>query len=112
MLGPPLLSSPFLMMLRECLCRSAGVVVELERVRCLSECSDCWWASVRARRSELRCSARSSADGGSPKMKNLMKKKMIRAMENWPSRKPCVKESLRGVSGVRLRDVSCEENLR
>lgn len=101
MLGPPRLSSPFLMMLRECLWRSAGVAVELERVRCLSECSDCWWASVRARRSELRCSARSSADGGSPKMKNLMKKKMISAIENWPSRKPCVNDSLQRVSGGR-----------
>lgn len=100
MLGPRLSSSPFLMMLRECLWRSAGVVVELERVRCLSECSDCWWARVRARRSELRCSARSSAEGGSPKMKNFMKKKMISAIENWPSRKPCVKDRLSQVSGV------------
>lgn len=94
MLGPPLLSSLFLIMLRECLWRNAGVVVEFERVRCLSECSDCWWARVRARLNELRCNARSSADGGSPKMKNLIKKKMISAIENWPSKKPCVKDSL------------------
>lgn len=33
-------------------------------------------------------------------MKNLIKKKMIKAMENWPSRKPCVKESLWMFSGV------------
>lgn len=36
-------------------------------------------------------------------MKNLMKKNIIRAMENWPSRKPCVKESLREIRGVQLR---------
>jgi hypothetical protein len=48
----------------------------------------------------LRCSERSSADGGSPKMKNLMKKKIRRAMESWPRRKPWVKERLHRVSGV------------
>jgi hypothetical protein len=55
---------------------------------------------VRARRSELRCRERSSALGGSPKMKNFMKKKIRRAMESWPRRKPWVKERLWGVSGV------------
>jgi hypothetical protein len=96
MLGPPLLSSPFRIMLLESLWRSDSDI-EFERVRsCLI---DCWWASVRARRSELRCSERSSAEGGSPKMKNFMKKKMRRAIESCPSRKPCVKERLRGVSG-------------
>jgi len=30
--------------------------------------------------------------GDSPKMKNLMKKAMSRAMESWPRRKPWVKE--------------------
>jgi hypothetical protein len=28
-------------------------------------------------------------------MKNFMKKKIRRAMESWPRRKPCVKERLR-----------------
>lgn len=85
MLGPPLLSSPFRMMLLESLCRSESDI-ELERVRnCLR---DCWWARVRARRSELRCSDRSSAEGGSPNMKNLIKKKIRRAIESCPSRKP------------------------
>jgi hypothetical protein len=91
MLGPPLLSSPFRIMLLESLCRNDSDI-EFERVRnCLR---DCWWASVRARRSELRCRERSSAEGGSPKIKNLMKKKIKRAIESWPRRKPCVKERL------------------
>ena len=60
-----------------------------------------WWARVRARRREERFRARSSAEGSSPKMKNLMKKKMISAIENWPSRKPCVNDSLQRVSGGR-----------
>jgi hypothetical protein len=77
---------------REDLGRS-GLVVLLERVRW---CSDDWWARVRARRSEDRCRARSSAEGSSPKMKNLMKTKRMSAMESCPSRKPCVKERLRG----------------
>ena len=38
--------------------------------------------------------------GTSPKMKNLMNAKMMRAMVSWPSRKPWVKENL------------CEERLR
>lgn len=98
MLGPPLLSSPFRMMVRDGLCRSDSDV-EFARVRsCLI---DCWWAIVRARRSELRWMDRSSAEGGSPKMKNFMKQKINSAMEAWPSRKPCVKERLRYVSGVR-----------
>lgn len=61
---------------------------------------ECWCARVRARRREERWSARSSAEGGSPKMKNFMKKKIMRAMESWPRRKPCVNERLYdGVSG-------------
>jgi hypothetical protein len=66
-------------------------VVELERVRLWK---DCWCARVRARRREDRCRARSSAEGGSPNIKNFMKKKIRRAMESWPRRKPCVKERL------------------
>lgn len=91
MLGPPLLSSPFLMTVREGLWRRERVV-EFARVR--SVLMDCLCAIVRARRSELRCRARSSAEGGSPKMKNFMKQKIRRAMESWPRRKPCVKERL------------------
>jgi hypothetical protein len=48
----------------------------------------------------LRCKERSSADGGSPKIKNLMKKDIRSAIESWPRRKPCVKERLWGISGV------------
>ena len=96
MLGPPLVSSPFRMILLLSLCRSDRDI-EFERVR--SCFIDCWCARVRARRSELRCSERSSAEGGSPKMKNFMKKKISRAMESWPRRKPWVKERLWGVSG-------------
>ena len=97
-LGPPRLSSPFRMIVLEGLWRKESEV-ELARVRsCLR---DCWWAIVRARRSELRCIERSSADGGSPKMKNLIKQNIRRAIDSCPSRKPCVKESL-----GRVREVS------
>lgn len=79
MLGSPLVSSPFRIMLRESLWRNDSDI-EFERVRnCLI---DCWWANVRARRSELRCNERSSADGGSPKMKNLMKANISRTIES------------------------------
>jgi hypothetical protein len=91
MLGPPLVSSPLRMMLLLSLCRRESDI-EFERVR--SCFSDCWCASVRARRREFKCSERSSAEGGSPKMKNFMKKKIRRAMESWPRRKPWVKERL------------------
>lgn len=73
----------------------------LERVR--------WWARVRARRSDERWTARSSAEGGSPKMKNFMKKKMRRAMESWPRRKPWVNERLEGQptgQQARVKDVA------
>jgi len=53
------------------------------------------WASVRDRRSVARSEAVTSADGGSPKMKNFMKAPRRRTMESWPSRRPWVKESLR-----------------
>ena len=83
-----------------------GAVVEFERARCWSECSEFWWARVRARRRLLRCRARASAEGGSPKMKNLMKQKMSRAMESWPRRKPWVKERLAGgLEGVEWGEV-------
>lgn len=37
-------------------------------------------------------------------MKNLMKQKIMRAIESWPRRKPCVKESLRGLVGFLEND--------
>ena len=76
------------------------MVVELARGR--SRWSEFWCARVRARRREERFRARSSSEGGSPKMKNLMKKNIRRAMESWPRRKPCVKERLRGSVGLPL----------
>jgi hypothetical protein len=97
MLGPPLLSSPFRIILLLGLWRKES---DVEFARVLSCLYDCWCAKVRARRSELRCNARSSADGGSPKMKNFMKQNIKIAIESWPSRKPCVKESLQHVSGA------------
>jgi hypothetical protein len=79
MLGPPLVSSPFRIILREGLCRKES---EVEFARVFSCLYDCWWAIVRARRSELRCNDRSSADGGSPKMKNFMKQKISIAIDS------------------------------
>src|SRR5271167_2356547 len=52
------------------------------------------WARVRERRSVARRAAVTSAEGGSPKMKNLMKTPMRMTTESWPRRRPCVKESL------------------
>ena len=52
-------------------------------------------ASVRERRSVALSAAVTSGEGGSPKMKNLMKAPMRITMESWPRRRPCVKESLR-----------------
>jgi hypothetical protein len=103
MLGPPLVSSPLRMMLLLSLCLN-DKDIEFERVRnCFM---DCWCASVRARRSEFKCRERSSADGGSPKMKKRIKKKISRAMESWPRRKPWVKERLSSVSGVLRRGIA------
>lgn len=71
-----------------------GATVEFERERVVRECCiEEAWARVRARRSEERCRARSSAEGGSPKMKNLIRRKMMRKMESWPRRKPWVKDA-------------------
>ena len=102
MLGPLLAPAASRMILREDLLRRECVVL-LERVRCWSVF---WWARVRARRREPRWRARSSAEGSSPKMKNLMKKKRIRAMESWPRRKPWVKERLEegGLVGLQKRE--------
>lgn len=51
-------------------------------------------ASVRERRSVARSAADTSAEGGSPKMKNLMKAPMRITTESCPRRRPCVKERL------------------
>jgi hypothetical protein len=51
-------------------------------------------ARVRERRSVARMEAVTSAEGGSPKMKNFMKAPRRRTMESWPRRRPWVKESL------------------
>ena len=102
--GPPPEPAAARIILRDDLCLRRevevdGVFVELERVRACSVRCDCWCARVRARRREERCRALSSAEGGSPKMKNFMKKKIRRAMESWPSRKPCVKDRLEKLVG-------------
>jgi hypothetical protein len=52
------------------------------------------WARVRERRSVARRAAVTSAEGGSPKMKNLMKAPMRMTTESWPRSRPCVKERL------------------
>ncbi len=52
-------------------------------------------AKVRERLSVARREAVTSAEGGSPKMKNFMKAPRRRTMESWPRRRPWVKESLR-----------------
>ena len=44
-----------------------------------------------------------SGEGGSPKMKNLMKAPMRITTESWPRRRPWVKDSLKGVRRVRGR---------
>jgi hypothetical protein len=58
------------------------------------ESRDRLWARVRERRSVARMEAVTSAEGGSPKMKNFMKAPRRRTMESWPRRRPWVKESL------------------
>lgn len=49
---------------------------------------------MRERRSVARRAAVTSAEGGSPKMKNLMKAPMRMTTESWPRSRPCVKERL------------------
>lgn len=46
------------------------------------------------RRARARLEEVVSAEGGSPKMKNLMKAPMRITTESWPRRKPSVNESL------------------
>lgn len=55
------------------------------------------WARVRERRSVARRAAVISGEGGSPKMKNLMKAPRRITTESWPRRRPCVKERLEGL---------------
>ena len=52
------------------------------------------WERVRCRRAAARVASRESAEGVSPKRKNLMKKKRMRARVSWPRRKPWAKEPL------------------
>ena len=49
---------------------------------------------LRLRKAWARLAAMVSGEGGSPKMKNLMKAPMRITMEIWPRRKPDMKESL------------------
>jgi hypothetical protein len=69
-------------------CRAeVGFVVRRER-------RDFLWARVRLRRSVARREAVTSGEGGSPKMKNLMKAAMRRTTDSWPTMRPWVKERL------------------
>lgn len=53
---------------------------------------------LRSRRARARAEAVVSGEGGSPKMKNLMKQPIRMTTESWPSRKPCVNERLGSIS--------------
>ena len=48
----------------------------------------------RPRRARARAEAVVSGEGGSPKMKNLMKHPIKMTTESWPRRKPCVNDRL------------------
>ena len=48
----------------------------------------------RPRRARARAEAVVSGEGGSPKMKNLMKQPIKMTTDSWPRRKPCVNERL------------------
>jgi len=70
-------------------------------------------ASVLDRLSVARREAVTSGDGGSPKMKNLMKAPMRMTIESWPKRRPCVKESLEVRNELGFKEKSClSGNLR
>lgn len=56
------------------------------------------WGEVLSRRARARAEAVVSGEGGSPKMKNLMKATMRITTESWPRRKPSVKERLEGLA--------------
>ena len=49
---------------------------------------------LRSRRARARAEAVGSGEGGSPKMKNLMKQPIRMTTESWPRRKPWVNERL------------------
>ena len=51
---------------------------------------------ARLRRARARLAAMVSGEGGSPKMKNLMNAPISITIDNWPRRKPSVKDSLAG----------------
>lgn len=52
------------------------------------------WVVVLFWRARVRAEAVVSGEGGSPKMKNLMKAPMRITTESWPRRKPSVKDRL------------------
>jgi hypothetical protein len=60
----------------------------------LSVRRDCLCANVRDLRSVARSEAVTSAEGGSPNMKNLIKAASIRTTESCPIMKPWVKDRL------------------
>jgi hypothetical protein len=62
--------------------------------------NDRLWASVRERRSVARRAALTSADGGSPKMKNLMKAPMRMTTDSWPRSRPWVNDRLESRSDI------------
>ena len=59
-----------------------------DRARCRAAACD----RVRCRLAAAREDARSSAEGASPKMKNLMKEKRMRPRTSWPIMKPDAKD--------------------
>ena len=81
--------------------------VELRRVRRERLC-----ARVLERRSVARNAAVTSGDGGSPKMKNLIKAPMRMTMESWPRRSPWVKERLGQQSESYPMSLALELDLR
>ena len=56
------------------------------------------WVWEILRRARARAEALTSGEGGSPKMKNLIKAPMSTTTESWPSRKPWVKDRLEQIS--------------
>lgn len=64
-------------------------------------------ARVRDLRSVARREAVISAEGGSPKMKNLMKAAIKRTIEIWPRMNPCVKVNEYVGSGL-VGHTSCD----
>lgn len=67
-------------------------------------------ANVRDLRSVARMEATTSGEGGSPKMKNLMKAASTSTTESWPRMRPCVNDRLLDV--VVRQSVGCERRAR